>query len=138
MQSMRSTRQCLLTGDRSLFRQLSLHSAIAPLIASLVRTHIVDFQHRDKFMSIRIFILLPAQSYAPATTMQRTGALLVQLKATGPPRQDAHGCSFHSARAENRSQVDHTPGSSRTRALRAVAENDPSHSTASEIQPILL
>jgi hypothetical protein len=35
---------------------------------------------------------------------------------------------------QNRSQVDHTPGSPRTRALPALAENDPSHSAASEIQ----
>ena len=46
----------------------------------------------------------------------------------------ARGCSSRSARAENRSQVDHTPGSPRTRALRALAEIDPSHSAASEIQ----
>jgi hypothetical protein len=35
---------------------------------------------------------------------------------------------------QNRSQADHTPDSPQTRALRAVAENDPFHSAASEIQ----
>ena len=35
---------------------------------------------------------------------------------------------------QNRSQVDHKPGSPRTRVLRAVAEKDPSHSAVSEIQ----
>ncbi len=48
---------------------------------------------------------------------------------------DARGCSSRSAHAENRSQVDHTPSSPRTRlALRAVAESDPPHSAVSEIQ----
>jgi type IV secretory pathway VirJ component len=63
-----------------------------------------------------------------------TKAATLATEGTGPPRPDARGCSSHSARAKNRSQVDHTPGSPRTRALRAVAENDRSHSAASEIQ----
>ena len=42
--------------------------------------------------------------------------------------------AFTAHALQNRSQVDHTPGSPQTRALRAVAENDPSHSAASEIQ----
>ena len=42
--------------------------------------------------------------------------------------------AFTAHALQNRSQVDHTPGSPQTRALRAVAENDPSHSAASETQ----
>ena len=71
--------------------------------------------------------------HASGTTAGAKAATLT-TEDTGPPRPDARGCSSRSARAKNRSQVDHTPGSPRTRALRAVAENDLSHSAVSEIQ----